>query len=825
MPAGYDLGTARGTIEVGYDGRGIEQAQQGLDNVKSKSGKTQQSLDKAARGMGLAGLAIAGGIGLAVKSASNFETVISGIAAVTGASGNDLDKLRGKALQLGKDTQYSASQAAQAIEELAKAGVGVPDILNGAADAAVSLAAAGGIALPEAATQASNAMNAFSLEASKMPHVADVIAGAANSSAIDVHDFGLSLSQSGAAAHLAGLNFDDLAVAIAEMGQAGIKGSDAGTSIKSLLLNLIPQTQQQTSLMMQLGLMSVDTGTAMQKLAKEGIKPASTSFNDIISAIAKYNEAQGGAKANTTKARKEALKQAQAMGVVNNQFFDAKGNLKNLRDIQALLADSTKNLTKEQKLSAFQTLFGSDAIRSASILTEAGAKGYDKYNKAIQGTKAADVAKKRMDNLHGSLEQLKGSVETLAIGLGEILLPIFKKIVDVVTSVVNTFIGLPKGVQKAILVFLGVIATALLLSATFIKVAKGIQAFKDAIGVFKQMKTLMSIGSKLTNPWALAIMAIVLVIILLVKYHKQIWAVVQQVWGAIASFLDTIWSAIKTAASAAWGAIKWYVTTYINIIKKVITTVFGAIKAIVLGAWTGIKWVVTTYINIIKTVITTVLGAIKGVWSAVWGAIKGFFSGIWDGIVGVVRAAIYITKKTISDEINAIKNIWNTVWGGIKSAFSVVWDGIKTIVKNAIKILMKVIQPFIDAFNTVKDGAGWVIDKVGGAIGAVNPFARGGLVPGKGNKDTVPAILTPGEFVLTKQAVQRVGLNNLAALNGGARIMPAAQGLSDVAASARPSAPAASGAQINMNIYNPISETASDTGARRLRSLAALGVI
>jgi TP901 family phage tail tape measure protein len=337
-------------------------------------------------------------------AAANFEQRLSAIKAVSGATEGQMGKLSDKALQLGKDTQFSAGESAQAMEELIKAGLSVGDVLNGAADATVNLAAAGEVSMPEAATIASNAMNQFGLSAKDMVGVADQIAGAANASAIDVSDFGQSLAQVGAVANLAGVDFKDTATAIAIMGNAGIKGSDAGTSLKSMLSRLQPTTKKQASLMKELGIVT-----------KDG----------------------------------------------SNQFYDQAGNLKDLGKVSGVLQNSLKGMTKQQKQAALQTLFGSDAIRAAAVLSDKGAKGFDKMSAAMGKVKAADVAATKMDNFKGSIEQMKGSLETLGITMGSVLLPGLRKVVDALTEVINWVTNLRSGQQKAIVAGLALAAASL----------------------------------------------------------------------------------------------------------------------------------------------------------------------------------------------------------------------------------------------------------------------------------------------------------------------------------------------------------------------------
>lgn len=334
-----------------------------------------------------AGVAIAGAGAAAVKSAMDFEQTMSGVKAVAGASNAEMTQLHDLALQLGKDTVYSAAEAAQGIEELVKGGLSVQDVMAGGAKAMLNLAAAGGVDLPEAATIAANALNQFNLKGTDMAHVSDLIAGAANASAIDVHDFGYSLAQAGAAAALNGMRFDDLAVAIAEMGKNGIRGSDAGTSLKTMLDRLQPSTKAAKAEMQELGLWTAQGGSA---------------------------------------------------------FFDAQGKMKPLVEIQGLLANATKNLTDAQRAQALSTIFGSDAMRAAAVLTKEGSAGFTEMAGAMGKVTAESVALERLNNLWGDVKQLTGSLETLAITVGEALLPELRGMVQWVTGVVNALIPLAR---------------------------------------------------------------------------------------------------------------------------------------------------------------------------------------------------------------------------------------------------------------------------------------------------------------------------------------------------------------------------------------------
>lgn len=379
----------------------------GVDNLSGPAGTAEASLGRLEAAGSRAGSVLATALGAAaiggvvalgaalagtVTTAANFEQQISAIGAVANATGAEMDALRATALQLGKDTSFSALEAAKGMEELVKAGVSVADVIGGAGAAALNLAAAGGLSVAEAATIASNAMNVFSKSGADMGHVADVIAGAANASAIDVHQFGFSLSAVGAVAATMGVSLEDTATSIAVLGQAGLKGSDAGTSLKTMLLNLDPASKAARAELTTLGIITADG---------------------------------------------------------SNKFFDAAGNIKSMSDIAEILQTSMQGLTKEQQINALQTAFGTDAIRAAAIMAKAGAAGFNEMAASIGKISAADVAAARLDNFKGSMEKLRGSVETASIIIGSMFLPALKDVADAATDMVNTVIPMLEAIPDA----------------------------------------------------------------------------------------------------------------------------------------------------------------------------------------------------------------------------------------------------------------------------------------------------------------------------------------------------------------------------------------
>lgn len=698
--ADYNLGTAKGKIEVDYDGKGVGSAKKDLDDLSGKSGKTKKALGDAATGAQVAGVGIAAGLGIAAKTAVDFEKQISAIGAVSGATQQDLDMLSKKALQIGADTSFSATQAASAMEELAKAGISIPDIMNGAADATVALAAAGGVELPAAAELAADAMNAFQLKAQDMPHIADLIAGAANASSISVGDFGQSLKQVGAVAQLTRTSFDDTAAAIALMGKMGIKGSDAGTSLKTMLMNLNPTTNKQKELMKELGIVTKD-----------------------------------GA----------------------NAFFDATGKAKPLADIAQTLQNSLKGMTQQQKLATLETLFGSDAIRAASVLSEQGAKGFNDVAAAMGKVSAEDVAAKRLDNTAGKMEQLKGSAETLAIQLGTILLPAIKGIIDGLNSFVGWLSSLDKGTQQTILTVVAVVGGILLLVGTIYKIMQAAKAFMIVWRALNLSFIASPIGLII-----LAIVALVAIIVLIATkttWFQDLW---NTVWGAIKAaakavadwFMGTIVPSLKEAWNQLWSIIKWVIdkiVAYFKMWMSIYQWLWGVIKGIINAIvayfqwWMGIyKAIWNAIVAATRTVINTISSILNGI-KAIIDRVVGFFKAMRDRAASQLSSLVSFVKGIPGKITSAIGNLGSLLYNKGKELVQGLINGIKAMIgrlRDAAGDVVGVIGRFLPG-SPAKEGPlsghGYVLKR---GQRMTEDFARGILSTAKAAKDAVNRVIS-----------------------------------------------------------------------------------
>lgn len=360
----------------------------GLDWV----GRNEQGINQLSGGLARFGTAAVLASGVAIKKFADFDQSMSNVAATGEDARGSIDQLRQAALDAGAETAFSATEAAGAIEELAKAGVSASDILNGGLDGALDLAAAGGLEVGEAAEIAASAMTQFGLKGQDVTHIADLLAAGAGKAQGDVHDLGMALSQVGLVANQAGLTIEETTGGLAAFASAGLLGSDAGTSFKTMLQRLV-----------------APSGEAQTKMDELGISA-----------------------------------------------FDAQGEFVGLAAFAGDLQGALKDLTPEQRNAALATIFGSDAIRAASVIYNEGEAGIREWIAAVddQGY-AAEVAALRMDNLKGDIEAFLGSLETAFIGMGEGANGPLRELVQGATDVVNAFNDLPGPVKSALLAIVG----------------------------------------------------------------------------------------------------------------------------------------------------------------------------------------------------------------------------------------------------------------------------------------------------------------------------------------------------------------------------------
>ncbi|GAB6937071.1 phage tail tape measure protein [Isoptericola variabilis] len=421
-----------------------------LQELEDQLQAAEQGADHLRNTLGLMGAGLTAVAGLAVKSFMDFDQAMSNVAATGDDARNSIDALREAAITAGAETKFSATEAANAIEELAKAGLSAEDILGGGLDGTLALAASDNLALADAASYAATAMQQFNLAGSDATHVADLLAAGAGKAMGGVSDMGAALNQSGLIAAQVGLSIEETTGALAAMAQQGLLGSDAGTSLKTALVAL-----------------SAPSSTAAKEMDKLGISA-----------------------------------------------YDANGQFIGLEALAGQLETQLAGLSDQQRNAALATIFGTDALRTANVLYSEGASGIAEWISAVddQGY-AAETAATKMDNLRGDIEEFQGALETAMIGAGSGGDGPLRLLTQQATELVSAFTRLPDPVQQGILLIAGGAGLGLLGVAAMGKlrgaVGDTVKAVVD-LGIMSDETAKKTVGiGKNVGKWAVGITAAV----------------------------------------------------------------------------------------------------------------------------------------------------------------------------------------------------------------------------------------------------------------------------------------------------------------------------
>lgn len=584
------LGTIAGQVKLD-----IASAMAGFAALRVSAASTAGSMAAAGSKVSLfgklalgAGIAMVAAFAVAVNAAATFEKKMDYFGAVNNATAKEMEKVRAKALELGRDGQFSANQIADAFVEMGKAGVSVKDITDGLAEAVINLASAADIKLTEATNILTSQLQTYHLGVDQAVHITNELAGAANASIVDVSDLGVSFKYVGGVAYALGISFDSTTDALSLLGKAGIRGSTAGTSLRQIMVSLAGGTDKAKAQLEDLGI-----------ITKNG----------------------------------------------SNLFFDAHGKAKSLAEVFQILQDHTKGLTQQQQLMAFRTIFNNRALAAAEILTKSGAKGFAEMNAQISKTTAADVAAKRLDNLSGDIQKLKGSIDTMMIKAGTPFQKFLRTIVQAITGVINTFIRMPEGVQTSIMAFIGItgailtfLGTVAIVGGTMMKMVKTFKEMYAAMKALWAVTKILTIATweqtiaALSNPYILIAMAVIaLVVAMVVLYNKS---------DKFRALMDAIGRGIKVGFLAT---VAWFKTLpkFFEDLWKTIAGWFSTGVDWVKKNWDLLLVVITGPIGLVVLVIRRFGSQILDFFTAIPGQVTGFISKAFDGFVSFMQRLPY----------------------------------------------------------------------------------------------------------------------------------------------------------------------------------------
>jgi SLT domain-containing protein/phage-related protein len=403
--------------------------------------------------------------------------------------------------------------------------------------------------------------------------------------------------------------------------------------------------------------------------------------------------------ANPPKAAANELKN---LGI---SLKDAHGNMLPLDKIIGQLSTKTSGMSKTQKTAALSTIFGTNAVSGMLAVVNAGPAKFDKMQKALEHSdgSAKKTANTMQNNLKGALEQLSGSLESAAITVGDALTPALTAIAGVIQRLVQGFLSLPKQMQSFIAIGAAVAAVGALLGGALLIGASMIPAITAGLTALGGALTtvILPIAGVVVAIGAVGA-AFYLAYTRVAGFRNGINTALSAVSGAVMTVFNAVSSFVmaKVAALVAfwnqYGAvIIQAVTNVFNVIRAVVSAAMSVITPIVRGAmsavrgifsavWGAIKGIVSGALNVIMGVVKVFAGLFTGNWRLMWNGVRQILSGVWGAIKAVIKGALGVIRSVVSGAWSAIRGVTSAVWNGIRGIISSIWNGIKAVVRGAV---------------------------------------------------------------------------------------------------------------------------------------------
>lgn len=645
-----DVGSAVGYLDLDISGflSGLQSAQSQA-NTASKNIATTigNNLQSAGKSMTSAGSTLTKtvttpvlGLGTAaVKVTSDFESAMSKVSAISGATGGDLDALNKKAQEMGAKTKFSATESAEAFTYMAMAGWKTEDMLSGI-DGIMSLAAADGLDLATTSDIVTDALTAFGLSASDSGHFADVLAKASSNANTNVSMLGESFKYAAPVAGALGYSAEDTAIALGLMANAGIKGSQGGTALRGSLTRLIKPTDDAAALMEQYGLSMTNADGSMKSLGE-----VMNMLRDRLGGLTEAEQAQVAA-----------------------QIFGQEAMSGMLAIINASDSDYAK-LT--------------DAI-------------YDADGAAQQ------MADTMLDNLSGQLTLLKSALEGLAIQFGEILMPYIKQFVTWLQNLTQRLQELTPE-QKEQVVKWAAIAAAIgpvlmVLGKLTTSVGSIITTFGKIPGALVKAKSAFTAVSAAIGGISAPVVAVVAVIGVLIAAFANLWKTNEEFRNKMTAIWDGIKSKFESFAQGIvdrLNALGFDFENFGEVVKAIWDGFCSVLAPIFEAAFEIISSVLGTVLDVLTGILDVFIGIFTGNWEQCWNGIKEIFAGIWNGLVGILQSLGNMLLGIFDAVCGWFGTTWDETWTNIKQFFVDTWNGITTFFSNVINAIKTAVSNFI----------------------------------------------------------------------------------------------------------------------------------
>ena len=666
-----------------------------LAGISAEAGKIGENLTSAGEKMLPVTAAVTGLGTAAVKTASDFDAQMAKVSSISGATGKDLTDLEAKAREMGAQTKFSAKEAGEAMEYMAMAGWKTGDMLNGI-EGIMNLAAASGENLASTSDIVTDAMTAFGLKAEETTtvikdgfskqvanatHFADVLAAASSNSNTNVSMLGESFKYAAPVAGALSYSVEDTAVALGLMANSGIKASQGGTALRTMLTNLAKPTDTVESAMKYLNITLSNSDGSMKSL-KELMDDLRNSFGECKMSTEEFNSKLAELSEQHESGTLTDKKYEKAVEDLTKKAYGAEGALK------ANLAAS---------------LAGKEGMSGLLSIVSAAPEDYDKLINSIYNCDGAaeEMATTMQDNLSGQITALESALQELAIAFGKILMPYIRKAVSVLQDFVKKLNGMSDTQKKIIATIALIVAAIGPLLITIGKISTGISAVTGAlskaknigkiVGVLGNLKSALSgIFAVIKAGGMFSVVGIIAAIVaaVVVLYNKCEWFrdAVDPIIQTIASFFtETIPQAWNCLVNCFSGIPAWW------------SGIWQQVSDFFTGVWTSmmqnpiLSGIVTTITSLWQNAATTLQG--------IWSGIATIAQGAWELIKNIITGPVILLIDLVTGNFSKLQADASQIWTNIQNAAQTIWSGIKQVIESYAKGLVTAVATLFTTFR------------------------------------------------------------------------------------------------------------------------------
>lgn len=559
--------------------------------------------------------------GKAIQATADFEYAMSEVAAISGATGDDLAALTNKAKEMGEKTKFSASESAEALKYMAMAGWKTNDMLDGL-EGIMNLAAASGEDLGTTSDIVTDALTAFGLTASDSGHFADILATAASNANTNVSMMGETFKYCAPVAGALGFSAEDTAEAIGLMANAGIKSSQAGTSLRTIM-------------------------------------------NQLSSDIEISGEKIGDVTIATT---------------------NADGSMRNLKDILADCRVAFNGLSESEQTANAKAIFGMEAMSGFLSLMNAAPADIEKLEGAISSCDGVtqQMADTMNDNLTGQITLLKSQLEGLAIQFTDLIMPYLRQGVEWLSKLCDWIAGLDDGSKKMMIGMTGILAAAGPLLIFLGKISTGIGSIIKVgssliSGISGVSGSLSGIGAVLSGLSA-PVLAVIAVIGTLVAAFINLWNTNEEFRNNIIG----IWDGIKEKFNEfgqgivdRLNALGFDFESFTEAISALWNGFCELLAPVFEGVFNQVSVIIGSVLDAVMGILDIFIGLFTGNWEQCWNGVKEVFGAVWELIKGTFESWAMAFQGIADTVLGWFGTSWEEGWTGAKDFFAGIWDGIK----------------------------------------------------------------------------------------------------------------------------------------------------